>query len=128
MGNSAYDMYTLAHFVFGIFATYSLWPDDIYVSFVLSNVVHFFIEIAEKNQHPQTKKILESDTNHATDIFAFFIGSIIAVILSSIWPIENYSYVRPVLFLLVSFVFLLEFTREIFPNYKIGGILKGAYV
>lgn len=132
MGSGTIDIYTFLHFLSGIMATYVLYPNDIYISFILSNIGHFIMEVYEQNIHPDTGVRLETDTNHVTDIIAFFFGSIIAIVLYQVLT-EKYLcktnvLLRIILLFIVGLIVLFEISREIFPRYYLTEYLKGAYI
>jgi len=128
----AYDVWTLFHFLSGILITYVLFPQDIFISFILANIGHFIIELSEKNIRPEDGKVIESDTNHAIDIIAFLLGSIICLILYLWLParflaVEN-TTLRLLLISLAGGAAIFETMREFFPRYEINSFLKGAYL
>lgn len=132
MTSPAFDIFTILHFFAGIIATYVLYPDDIFISFMIANFVHLVMELYENNIHPVTGEVLESDTNHVTDVISFFIGSIITIILYLILPskylcVEN-KILRMVLVTIIGYVIMVETVREVFPNYYLSETYKGSFL
>lgn len=131
MAKSAIDLYTFLHFLAGIIATYVLYPNDIFISFMVANLCHLLLEWSEKNVHPITGEQLESDTNHVTDVIAFFIGSAITIILYLMLPtkylcVEN-KRLRTILIVIIGITIMFEIVREMFPTYYLNDYFKGTY-
>ena len=52
---------------------------DFYLSAIITNIIHLFVELIEKDRISYTNELLESHINHIADIIFFFISSILAV-------------------------------------------------
>ena len=112
MGVGAFDVFSIGHFLSGFVANKVIAPGDPNKSFIISNGVHFCMEVCEVHKHPVGGHVLESMQNHLTDIVFFAVG----------WGVGEYIEWRPSpqvskpLFALLVLVMVQEIGREIFPK------------
>jgi hypothetical protein len=115
MGKNFFDTWSIFHFICGFLSTSTLIPSQPYLSAVITNILHFFMEIIEKNKNPYTNEILETNINHLGDIIFFFIGSILAILYGHKLFIKQ-TFARYFFLIIMILIFLQEMFREIFPR------------
>lgn len=123
MGIKMFDMDTKGHLFGGMLACslfqYSRIP--VIYNFILTNGIHFIIEMIEKNVAPDGR-ILETQKNRIGDNIAFFVGWILAYY----FKFERFICPNNVIILwciLVGYA-AKEILREVFPYQS---LLSGAY-
>lgn len=123
MGVSMFDIHSLGHLFSGMLSFSLLRNQNIptLYNFIISNGVHYFIEINEKDITPDGR-VLETYQNHVGDNISFFTGWMIG----SYYKLDNYinSENSVYLWTLLLAVMSKEFLREIYPN---NPWLTGAY-
>ncbi len=115
MGISIFDGWSILHFLCGFFSASALIPANPYLGAIISNIIHLFVELVEKDKIPATNEMLESNINHITDVIFFFLGSILGILYGYKLFINNKTlryFVLVILFL----AFLQETLREVFPD------------
>ena len=119
MGKNFIDFWTLLHFIFGFISTSTILPSKPKISIFVANLLHLIMELLENNKNNKTGEILESTSNHISDILAFFIGSLIGYFYGCKYFSNNnlsIKITRYILLVLSFGVILQEILREIFPN------------
>ena len=114
MGTKIFDIFTLGHFFCGVIITSTLLPNTPILSLIIANLAHFILELSEKNINPYNGKILETTSNHLSDIVAFFTGSLIGLFLTN-YMVEN-SSTRYIILTIGVIIGIQEFGRELFPK------------
>ena len=118
MTKHAIDYWTFGHFIWGIIAVLSIYPENKWISFSIANLLHMIIEGIEQPRHPNGE-VLESISNHIGDILAFLVGSFIGLSLTKFT--EKNKKIRAILIIINIIIFTQEIGREIFPfNWPIG--------
>ena len=119
MGKEFVDFWTFLHFICGFISTFVLIPLEPLKSFFIVNVLHLIMELLENNKNEKTGEILETLRNHIGDVFFFFLGSLLSIILSYKFSSNKYfsnKVVRYIILFVLCLIFLQEILREIFPN------------
>lgn len=118
MGVKFLDLWTIMHFLSGVFITATLLPSNPTASLIIANILHFISEMLENNEDPNGK-VLETNINHFGDIIAFFIGSLIGLNLTD-YMLEN-TTVRYFILFVFTIISIQEIGREVFPyNWPFG--------
>lgn len=114
MGKSLFDIYSMHHFLSGLFGYLILKLHNVSLAynFIFANSIHLIIELCEHNVTP-TGKVIETTRNHIGDIISFAFG----------WYIGFCSGIKPkynTLFALFLYCFVIyalwnEFGREFYP-------------
>ena len=115
MGTNIFDFWSILHFICGFLSTSALIPKNPYLSAIITNIIHLFVELIEKDKIPSTNELIESNVNHITDVIFFFIGSVLAVKYGHKLFINNQTLRYSVLVILF-LSFLQETLREVFPD------------
>jgi hypothetical protein len=115
MGTDIFDGWSILHFIFGFLSTSALIPTNPYLSAIITNIIHLFVELIEKDKIPYTNELVESNINHTTDVIFFFIGSILAVKYGNKFFIKNQT-LRYFVLVIMFLAFLQETLRELFPD------------
>lgn len=122
MGTSIIDIYTIGHFLGGLLTRLVIFPNNKWISFIIGNIVHTFVECLEHKYNPYTNKQLETVYNNISDIFFYITGWIVADIYYDKLKVSGIYYIYCLTILL--FTLLIEFLREVFPDNK---FLNGAF-
>ena len=96
-------------------STSALIPTNPYLSAIITNIMHLFVELIEKDRIPYTNELIESNVNHITDVIFFFIGSILAVKYGHKLFIKN-QRLRYSILVIMFLAFSQETLRELFPD------------
>jgi len=119
MGIEFLDIWTVMHFLSGVFITATLIPSNPCASLIVCNILHFISECIENNKDP-TGKVLETNINHFGDIIYFFMGSLVGYNLTEYF-VENPCQRYIVLFICI-IISVQEIGRELYPhNWPFGG-------
>lgn len=71
------DIWTLHHFTAGLVSSVCIFPDNIELSFVVSNLTHLFTESMEHETCTWDGSTVNSFGNHLADIIVFLFGWIL---------------------------------------------------
>lgn len=121
MGVDTFDINSFEHFVMGVLSGYTLRGSGFSVTnnFLLSNISHLIIELLEHNVYQGI--ILESFTNHVTDIILFFVGWVLSFNIKPMW-----TCALPMMWIILLVILFKEIYRELLPYSN--GLIKGAFV
>ena len=108
MGLKFFDKWTIGHFIFGIIATMTIYPENPLFSLIIANIFHLIMELIEKNYDPKYGFKRESLSNHLGDILFFFIGTIIGLYF------VKYTLKNKTLKLILFFILVVSFFHDIF--------------
>ncbi len=112
MGNKMFDLWSYGHFFLGYLSKIVIFPNNPFISFIISNMIHLIIELNEKKVTP-TGVILETTRNIIGDNLIFSLGWLIAYI-TCFKKLNKYVYLVLAGILLIAY--LEQLLREIFPN------------
>jgi hypothetical protein len=116
MGLYPLDKYTFMHFICGYFITSTLLPTYPLVSMSITNILHLITELVVENEVTDTGIRIESNVNHATDIIAFLIGSILGVIYGCpFYDKKENAMRRVIVFCIMILITIQEVMREVLP-------------
>ena len=107
MGKDFLDEWSIGHFIGGIAARISVFPNNKLLSFFLTVTTHLMIELAEKNPHPKTNSP-ESFENHVGDMLFFILGWIFGDCIDMWVPNE----IRPTILVAFIYTSISELLRE----------------
>ena len=110
MGLSFVDIHTVGHFIGGVISRLVIFPNNIRLSFIISNIGHLIIELLEKNKN-SNGIIVETSINHLGDILFFLLG----------WIIANYYYIKLPnnIYYILLIVLLIICSKEILREFYI---------
>lgn len=106
MGKDFIDSSTTFHFLGGVLSRISIFPNNKVCSYVISILLHGFIELIEKSPNPYTGTI-ESIENHIGDMVFFILGMLFGECFN------NLSILTPEIRGLALFVILTVSFKEI---------------
>ncbi len=112
MGVKAVDHWTIGHFMMGVLTTMFLCPYHPGVGILVGNIVHAYIESVEKDYRKGV--LVESQSNHAGDLIAFFVGSLVGIFFTPFTI--RYPILRWIIMIVVVLWAIQEWGREQFPK------------
>ena len=129
MGTAAFDCFSICHFLFGslFFVLLKSIQISLYLNFLLANGAHLFIEFIENDISPSKKK-LESNINHISDILFFLLGWVFAYILNFEKFYNRFPIIiKSVFWFILFFIIFKEIIIEIFPYINFF-FIKGVFI
>lgn len=124
MGSALIDRSSLEHFVGGVIARLVIFPNNFWLSFVVSFIIHLGVELVEHYKHPENGVILESNINHISDMWFFCAGWVVSQLFYNNIKKSRFYNNEIVYFILLA-IFIcgttLEYIRELFPYNKLNG-------
>lgn len=124
MGTELIDKWSLGHFLGGVLARLVIFPNNVWISFILSFIIHLGCELVEHLENPATGQKLESNKNKVSDMVMFLLGwTLIQLLYERIkdWRVYKNKIVYFVLLGIFTYFTVIEYLRDLFPYNKWNG-------
>jgi hypothetical protein len=109
-----FDIWSIGHFLSGFFLSLTIWPNNIFYSIIISNIIHIFAEYVENFEDPDGY-VLQTLKNKISDVVFFLIGSILSIPFVIYFQNNKNIVLRYILIIIFLVIGIQEIGKEIFP-------------